>query len=208
MSNPSRELLLAEALDLLSIAIFIIGPDHEVAWLNERGKSLVESRDGMSLINKRLRGDTTTQSRQIDEVLDRTTLRQLLPSPGRSVLARSVTRRSGGRPLQLVATAMSDADSDEASNDRLAILLVGEYDSHRLAHPELLGMLFDLTPTEARVAAEVANGRSLDEVAGELGIGIGTVRWHVKRIMSRTDTHRQAELVRVILRSPVGILAA
>ncbi len=110
--------------------------------------------------------------------------------------------------MQLVAKAMFDTDSHEASNDRLAILLVGEYDSHRLAHPELLGMLFDPTPTEARGAAEVANGRSLDEVAGELGIAIGTVRWHVKRIMSRTDTHRQAELVRVILRSPVGILAA
>ncbi len=207
MSNPSRELLLAEALDLLSIAIFIIGPDHEVAWLNERGKSLVESRDGMSLINKRLRGDTTTQSRQIDEILDRTTLRQLLPSPGGSVLARSVTRRSGGRPLQLVAMAMSNADSDEASNDRLAILLVGEHDSHRPAHPELLGMLFDLTPTEARIAAEVANGLSLAEVTDELRLGMGTVRWHAKRIMSHTETRRQAQLVRMILLSPLGILA-
>ena len=208
MSNLSRELLLAEALDLLSIAIFIIGPDHEVAWLNQRGKSLVESRDGMSLTNKRLRGDTTTQSREIDEVLDRTTLRQLLPSPDRLVLARSITRRSGERPLQLVATAVPDANSGKASNDRFAILLVGEYDSHRLARPELVGVLFDLTPTEARVAAEVANGQSLDDVARELRLGIGTVRWHVKRIMSRTDTRGQAELVRMILLSPVGILAA
>ena len=69
-------------------------------------------------------------------------------------------------------------------------------------------MLFDLTPTEARVAAEVANGQSLDDVARELRLGIGTVRWHVKRIMSRTDTRRRAELVRMILLSPVGILAA
>lgn len=208
MSNPSRELLLAEALDLLSIAIFIIGPDHEVAWLNQRGRSLVESRDGMSLINKRLRGDTTTQSREIDDVLDRTTLRQLLPSPGRLALARSITRRSGGRPLQLVATAVRDANSDKISPDRFAILLVGECDSHRLAHPELLGLLFGLTPTEARIAAEVANGQSLDEVARDLKLGIGTVRWHVKRIMSRTDTRRQAELVRMILLSPMSFLAA
>ena len=206
--QSSSEHLFEEALNLLSIAIFVIDSDHKVIWMNRRGRSLVDSKNGILMTNGRLRGDTTTQSREIDEVLDRTTLRQPLPSGGRLALACSVTRRSGGRPLQLVATAMCDADSDKASNDRFAILLVGEYDSQRLAHPELLGVLFDLTPTEARVATEVANGQSLDEVAGELGIGMGTVRWHVKRIMSRTDTHRQAELIRVILLSPVGILAA
>ncbi|MCH7794750.1 MAG: helix-turn-helix transcriptional regulator, partial [Proteobacteria bacterium] len=41
----------------------------------------------------------------------------------------------------------------------------------------------------------------------ELRLGMGTVRWHVKRIMSRTETSRQAELVRMILLSPLGFLA-
>ena len=169
MSNPSRELLLAEALDLLSIAIFIIGPDHEVAWLNQRARSLVESRDGMSLINKRLRGDTTAQSREIDEVLDCTTLRQRLPSQGRLALARSVARRSGGRPLQLVATAMFDADSDKPSNDWFAILLVGENDSQRLeAHlAKPVGEVVHRSAHDAAVRSDLAillPQRALDEL--------------------------------------------
>ena len=176
--------------------------------MNRRGKSLVDTRDGILLANKRLRGDTTRQSREIDEVLDRATARQRRPGRQRFFVARSLTRMSDGRPLQLVATALHDGDPAGHAEQRSAILFLGDYATHRLGHPELLGVMFGLTPTEARVAAEVANGQSLDEVAGELRLGIGTVRWHVKRIMSRTDTRRQAELVRMILLSPLSLLAA
>jgi len=176
--------------------------------MNRRGKSLVDTRDGILLANKRLRGDTTRQSREIDEVLDRAKARQRRPGRQRFFVARSLARMSDGRPLQLVATALHDGDPAGHAEHRSTILFLGDYAAHRLGHPELLGVLFDLSPTEARVAAAIANGQSLYEVAGKLGLGIGTVRWHVKRIMSRTDTRRQAELVRMILLSPVGILAA
>ncbi len=64
-----------------------------------------------------------------------------------------------------------------------------------------------MTPTEARVAARVADGLSPDQVAGELKVGTGTVRWHVKRIMVRVEVGRQAELVHLVLSSPLGYLA-
>ena len=208
MPHSSREHLFEEALNFLSIAIFIVGSDREVIWMNQRGKSLVDSRNGISLINNRLRGETTTQTREIDEVLERTTVRRPQPDRERVVLACPLARGSVGRPLRLVAAAMRSADPSTPFHDSFSILYIGDDESHRLTHPDLLGVLFDLTPTEARVAAEVANGQSLDEVARELRLGLGTVRWHVKRIMSRTDTRRQAELVRMILLSPLSFLAA
>ncbi len=123
------------------------------------------------------------------------------------VLARPLARRSGSRPLRLVALAVRDTDPAKPSHDPFSILYIGDDESHRVSHPELLKALFGLTPTEARIAAQVANGLSLAEVAGELRLGLGTVRWHAKRIMSRTGTSRQAELVRMILLSPLGFLA-
>ncbi len=63
------------------------------------------------------------------------------------------------------------------------------------------------SPAQARVAARVADGLSPDEVAGELKLGTGTVRWHVKRIMARVEAGRQAELVHLVLSSPLGYLA-
>lgn len=199
--------VLEEALNLLSIAVFVIDSEHRVVWMNRHGRMLVESKNGLALINGKLRGDTTTQTREIDEILDRTVSRWAQADTGRLVLAHAIARRSSSRPLRLVAKATSGGDGAGASGGPLSIVYVGDDDSHPVVHPELLGPLFGLTPTEARVAARVADGLSPDEVAGELKLGTGTVRWHVKRIMARVEAGRQAELVHLVLSSPLGYLA-
>jgi DNA-binding CsgD family transcriptional regulator len=59
---------------------------------------------------------------------------------------------------------------------------------------------FRLTRAEGRVVRRLVAGRSLQDIAKELGVGAETVRTHTKRAMAKTDTHRQAELVALVLR--------
>lgn len=66
--------------------------------------------------------------------------------------------------------------------------------------------LFGLTHTEGAIATELASGRSLKEIASRLGIGMATVRSHLKNILAKTSTHRQAELVALLARSISMIL--
>lgn len=63
---------------------------------------------------------------------------------------------------------------------------------------ERLCDLFGLTRTEAAVAAALGRGRSLEEIAAGMGIGLGTVRSHLKHILAKTGTHRQAEAVALL----------
>ena len=65
----------------------------------------------------------------------------------------------------------------------------------------LLCELFSFTPAEARVAGKLALGRSLEEIAVELGISLETVRTHAKRALSKSGTDRQGELISLMLRS-------
>jgi DNA-binding CsgD family transcriptional regulator len=58
----------------------------------------------------------------------------------------------------------------------------------------VLSGLFDLTPSEARLAREVATGASVESAAVNLGLSIETVRTYMKRVMAKTGTKRQAEL--------------
>ncbi|GMU60037.1 MAG: hypothetical protein AMXMBFR34_18000 [Myxococcaceae bacterium] len=58
---------------------------------------------------------------------------------------------------------------------------------------------FGLTRAEARVARRLAMGRSLKHISKELDISPETARTHAKRAMQKTQTHRQAELVSVVL---------
>ena len=61
--------------------------------------------------------------------------------------------------------------------------------------------LFGLTRTEAAVAAALGRGSAPDAIAAGMGIGLATVRSHLKSILAKTGTHRQAELVTLLARS-------
>src|SRR5262245_35879201 len=60
---------------------------------------------------------------------------------------------------------------------------------------------FDLTPAEARLVVRLITGESLRPCANTLGIKYETVRTHLKSVFQKTGTHRQAELVTVVLRA-------
>jgi len=62
----------------------------------------------------------------------------------------------------------------------------------------LIRALFDLTPTEARVARGLASGKSLEEIADESGVALSTVRWQLRHIYAKTGCTRQGELVALL----------
>lgn len=59
----------------------------------------------------------------------------------------------------------------------------------------LLNGLFDLTPAEARVARALVEGGTINGFALDAGLSRDTVRGHVKSVLGKTGTRRQAELV-------------
>ena len=68
-----------------------------------------------------------------------------------------------------------------------------------LPSEEILKLLFNLTPAEAKLTRLFAEGCGLTEAATRLGVTRETLRTRLKSIFEKTNTHRQAELVRLIL---------
>ncbi|WP_439562147.1 response regulator [Roseinatronobacter sp.] len=66
-----------------------------------------------------------------------------------------------------------------------------------------LEAMFALTPTEARVARYLAFGCRPDEIAREMDIAPTTVAFHLRNTFGKTGTHRQADLVALLLSLPV-----
>ena len=76
------------------------------------------------------------------------------------------------------------------------VLLPDDYDAEVLD-----GMLrenYGLTPSEVRTTVSLLSNTGLAAVAEDTGVSVETVRFHIKRIFSKTGTCRQSELVRVI----------
>ncbi|MGX1790506.1 helix-turn-helix transcriptional regulator [Bosea sp. NPDC055332] len=61
--------------------------------------------------------------------------------------------------------------------------------------PDLVAGLFDLTPSEARLAALIAGGHPPREAATALGWTEGTARSTLRQVFAKTGVTRQAELV-------------
>jgi DNA-binding CsgD family transcriptional regulator len=61
-----------------------------------------------------------------------------------------------------------------------------------------------LTEAEARLAALLGAGDELRSAAAKLGITYGTARARLSGIFEKTQTRRQAELIRVLL---AGLMA-
>nr|WP_274709181.1 helix-turn-helix transcriptional regulator [Nitratireductor luteus] len=85
-----------------------------------------------------------------------------------------------------------------------ALLLVTDLDRRAVLPEERLRKLFNLTASEAAVAARIAAGSDLRRIAESLEIATGTARNHLKAIFSKTGTHRQSELVALVQRIPLG----
>jgi len=68
----------------------------------------------------------------------------------------------------------------------------------RAPDPALLIAMYDLTPSEARVASLMAEGLIVPEITRHSGTTRNTVRTQIKSIFRKTGTRRQTELVRLL----------
>ncbi len=65
----------------------------------------------------------------------------------------------------------------------------------RIPSPHILTTLFDLSPAEARLAANLAAGSSLQQAALACGIRLSSARTYLIRIFRKTGTSQQSQLV-------------
>ena len=72
----------------------------------------------------------------------------------------------------------------------------------------LLSALFDLTPTEARIARAISEAKTINAIAAENGVSRETVRAQMRSIFSKTGLHSQAALVRLVLSVAGGPLGS
>ncbi|OXH87835.1 LuxR family transcriptional regulator, partial [Burkholderia multivorans] len=118
-----------------------------------------------------------------------------------------VSRRPPRPPLTIRVVPVGASDlPDGIDTAARAIVFVTEPDRPADIDPDCIATTFDLTPREAALAALLSGGLDLGEAAARLGIGIGTARGYLKQILAKTGTHRQAELVSLVVRAALPVM--
>jgi DNA-binding CsgD family transcriptional regulator len=78
-----------------------------------------------------------------------------------------------------------------------AVAAVFVVDVDRALNPpsEAVALLYELSPAEHHVFRYIAEGRTLEETAGLLGVARSTAKTHLLNVFTKTGTRRQADLL-------------
>lgn len=150
---------------------------------------------GIGIRDRRL----IAQDRLAQPAVDLAVMTAVTP-PQRPALAVIRDRRGERKLLQVVPVTGRARDIFLATS---AVAVLIEPKRRAPAVVLDLGMLrvaFGLTDREAVVAALLAEGLSLPELARHLGLQVGTARNHLKSVFEKTGTTRQGELVALLAR--------
>ncbi len=183
--------LAGDVLHRLDHGVVLIGGQQQVLFANRAAESLFARGAGLDVEQRRLMA-----SRAADNaVLER-------------LIADAITNGAGGsmviareeRPSLIVLVTPLAAKNGAFGNGR-ASAVVFIKDLERTSNPSLsiFARHFGLTRAQIALAQEMIKADGVASAAGRLGISYATARTHLVQIFQKTETSRQAELVRLML---------
>jgi DNA-binding CsgD family transcriptional regulator len=194
----------AGAVNQFSVATMILDERGRVLTTNSIAARLLEQQDGIFLSDEHLQITERQKNNQLQELVNFAITAQRSGSTGIARALR-VSRPSGQSELGLVIRAVPVSEWGEGQSSPCIAIFISDPDQQESASQQLLGELFDLTPAEANLAVKLARGLSLAQLSEQQNISQHTARAQLKSVFSKTGATRQAELVRLILKS-VAIL--
>ena len=185
---------MTRALDLVAPGILLLDQQGRVIFANRAARTLSREENGLQL------GESLTATRPLQAQHLRHTIRSVLDTTAdqhEEVACLRLSRPGERRDLLVMACRLDTQPGD----DRLpaAVVLLSDPEQRARVPQQVVARLFGLTPSEARIALALAEGLRTEEIATQVGITTTTVAFHLRNLFQKTDTHRQAELIALIL---------
>jgi DNA-binding CsgD family transcriptional regulator len=185
-----------QLLDGLKAAMFLLDGIGHITHTNASGRDILERRDFLHAEHGRLVAANPKLNRILRDAV------------AASVLGDGATRsesvalpfiahdgeRFVGHLLPLTAGRRRKTG---AAFEATAVLFVNSTALDASAAADIIKKVFKLTPAELRVMLTVVEFGGVPDTARNLNIAESTVKTHLGRIFAKTDTKRQAELVKL-----------
>jgi DNA-binding CsgD family transcriptional regulator len=201
----SERSLFAGAVDRMAVAAFILDQSARIRHSNRAAQRLLDERKWLRQDEGQLRLRNGSDNKVFRACLDDVMQAHLRGEPSfiRALRLNDAGEGQGHgmllRPLPLVAAP------DGSRNPSVAIF-ISDPSRRRQAPSAVLMDLFGFTRAEARLALQLANGRTLLEACEELNISRNTGKSQLSAVFSKTGVARQTQLLQLILTSvaPMG----
>ena len=184
------------ALDAAPSAILMCDAALRLTYANAQGEAMI--REGyLAVRGGRLVPADRKVSRRLIE----------LAEPGGPHRTAAIALEQDGLPPVAAVAVRIEAEAGQGVNPEFGapriMIVAGRNHKASFANVDHLRDWFGLTPAEARLAATLAEGGSLDDFAQTRGITANASRFLLKGIFAKTDTHRQPQLVARLQATPL-----
>jgi DNA-binding CsgD family transcriptional regulator/PAS domain-containing protein len=180
--------------------VVLLDQQGRVASANRRAGTLLARREGVELDRERLRAVDPRETAALESLIARAVASETRPSGGVLALSRSCRRH----PLVVSVTPLDGREGRPPAAMAGALVLMSDPEDLPAVPEADLCRLYGLTQAESRVAAHVARGETVEEVAAALEIRPTTVKTHLQRVLAKTGTRRQLELARLLMSAAVA----
>lgn len=201
-AESEREIF-EETLERLSVGIILFDLSGNVIECNRIARDLLERTRSIRLHQKKVILEDSRRNADFQSLVRAALARQ--SEAGNQFVDVMKTGESEGVEIGILVRSVPPSRYQGNASPAVAIY-VAETSQRQLISDRFLATLFGLTPTEAFLTTLLVSGYSLCEAAEKLDVTENTVRGYLKRIFSKTGANRQAELVRLVLKS-VALLA-
>ena len=196
-------------LDRLDVGVILVDAGARPRFVNQRAHAIAAKADGLSLNSQGIAAARADQTRMLHRAIAAMATLASRSPPSDSLVSSAAmaaaTRLRLSRPsakpslTAIVAPLCGTRCKDAWGTAPSVAVLVSEPDRPPRIDTWALAESHGLAPRETQVATLLAQGLNPREIACALGIGLGTAREHLKRALAKTETHRQANLVRLVL---------
>jgi DNA-binding CsgD family transcriptional regulator len=196
---------IADSLDGLAAAMFLVDTGGRITHANTVGHAML----GQGAVIRAASGKLVAVDGQADHALHDIFINADAGdvAVGAKGIAMPLCARDGERYIAHVLPLTSGARRQAGVAYSAVAAVFVRKAALDLPHPlEAIAGTFKLTPAEMRVLMMIVQLGGVPEVAPVLGISEATVKTHLQRIFAKTDTSRQADLVKLVAgyMSPLG----
>jgi DNA-binding CsgD family transcriptional regulator len=188
---------LTETLERSPHGVLLLDDTGRVVHANTIAERLAAEGDGLRIAGGRLGAWPSQAARQLEALIGRAAGRDGATRRGGSMALPTESRLL---PLSLTVAPLR-AERLLAFAAPSVLVCVTDLEAGASLPTQHLAALFGLTPAEARVALALFEGATPREAAAQFGVSPHTVHAQLARIFDKTGTNRQAELIRLMVRT-------
>ncbi len=184
-----------DAYEAIGCASFLIDEAGLVIRHNQKAQDLIGK--GLELHRRELRSMHGADNAELQALISSHRPGKLTPAGGSDM---AVIRRRDRRPLIIRALRLEGLAASVFTRGAILLLVTDPEDRSKSTAPEILIRTLGLTETEVVLVRYLEQELVLADIAGRMSISIETARTHLKRILTKTQTHRQQDLLMLLRR--------